>query len=188
MKKFTKYFFLLITLLISIDYFFFYNKIKNYKNDTGFKKNLIVLTGGNHRIKKTLDIFFKLNDPEKKLFISGVGKGFNKKVLKNLSKEYKKHFETVECCISFEGRSKNTFSNAKESFIWVKSENIDSFVLLTNNYHMPRAMLEFNNVFNNSTITPYVFIDKDNSSFNPVMNLVSEYVKYNLAFARINLS
>ena len=49
-------------------------------------------------------------------------------------------------------------------------------------------MLEFNNVFNNSTITPYVFIDKDNSSFNQVMNLVSEYVKYNLAFARINLS
>ena len=188
MKKYTVYFFLLITLLIVMDYFFFYNKIKNYKNDIGFKKNLIVLTGGNHRIKKTLDVFFKIDDPEKKLFISGVGKGFNKRVLKNLSKEYKNYFETIECCISFEGRSKNTFSNAKESFRWVISENIDSFILLTNNYHMPRAMLEFKNIFNDFSITPYVFIDKDNSSFNQVINLISEYMKYNLAFVRVNLS
>ena len=45
----------------------------------------------------------------------------------------------------------------------------------------------FKNIFNDFSITPYVFIDKDNSSFNQVINLISEYVKYNLAFVRINL-
>ena len=188
MKKYIIYFFSFTILLIITDYFFFYKKIKGYKNDIGFNKNLIVLTGGNHRIKKSLDIFFKINNSERKLFISGVGRGFNKKILENLTKGYKKNLEIIDCCINFEGNSKNTFSNAKESFEWVKSENIDSFILLTNNYHMPRAMLEFKNIFNDFSITPYVFIDKDNSSFNQVINLISEYMKYNLAFVRVNLS
>ena len=84
------------------------------------------------------------------------------------------------------GNSKNTFSNAKESLKWVKSENIDSFILLTNNYHMPRAMLEFKNVFNDFEIKPYVLIDKDNKSINQFINFISEYVKYNLALTRLN--
>ena len=56
-------------------------------------------------------MFFKIDDPEKNYLL--VAEKFNKRVLKNLSKEYKNYFETIECCISFEGRSKNTFSNAK---------------------------------------------------------------------------
>ncbi len=186
MKKIILYFLPLIIFFILIDYFFFYKKISNYKNDIGISKNLIVLTGGNHRVKKTLSIFFKIKNPDKKLFISGVGPGFNKNILKHLTKQYKNNLKIVECCITFEDVSKNTYSNAKESLKWVQSQNISTFILLTSNYHMPRAILEFKNVFIDYEIKPYVLIDTNNKWYMNLINFISEYFKFKVAFVRLN--
>ena len=138
-----KYLFLIILLLILlvIDYSIFYKKIYNYKNYLNNDNNFIVLTGGNNRVKKSLQIFFQIKNKNKNLFISGVGKGFNKRTLKKLTEQNSNNEKIIECCIQIEGISRNTFSNALESLKWVKSKGINSFVLLTDNYHMPRAML-----------------------------------------------
>lgn len=186
MKKILFYLFSFLIFIGVIDYLLFYSKIDNYKSYIGFNKNLIVLTGGNHRIKKTLEVFFKIKNPNKKLFISGVGPGFNNKILKNLTRDYNDNEKVISCCIKFEGKSKNTFSNAEESLKWVKSENINSFMLLTSNYHMPRAMLEFKNVSENFTITPYILIDESNTWYSSIINLISEYFKLKIALVRIN--
>ena len=158
-----KYLFLAILLLtvLIIDYSFFYKKILNYKKNLNYNNNFIVLTGGDNRVKKSLKIFFQIENKNKNLFISGVGKGFNKRTLKKLTPENLNNDEIIECCIQIEGISRNTFSNAVESLKWVKSKEINSFVLLTNNYHMPRAMLEFKSIFKDIKITPYVFIDEN---------------------------
>ena len=188
MNKKTVLFFLSLTLiLIIIDYLFFYNKISNYKNELRYNNNFIVLTGGNHRVKKTLEIFFKVKNNEKNLFISGVGKGFSNNTLKNLTKDKFNNEQIIECCINIEGVSNNTFSNAVESLKWVKTKKITSFVLLTNNYHMPRAMLEFKNIFKNIKITPYIFTDKNNYWWKKSINFISEYFKYKFTYLRINL-
>ena len=75
-----KYLFIIILLLtvLVIDYSFFYKKIFNYKNNINYNYNFIVLTGGDNRVKKSLKIFFLIKNKNKNLFISGVGKGFNK--------------------------------------------------------------------------------------------------------------
>jgi len=184
-----KYLFLIITLLIVlvIDYLFFYKKILNYNNKLNFSKNFIVLTGGDNRVKKSLQIFFQIKNKNKNLFISGVGKGFNKKTLKKLTKQNLNNEEIIECCIQIEGLSRDTFSNAVESLKWVKSKGINSFVLLTNNYHMPRAMLEFETIFKDIKITPYIFIDKNKIWWKKKINYISEYFKYKLTYFRINL-
>ena len=84
-----KYLFLIILLLILlvIDYSIFYKKIYNYKNYLNNDNNFIVLTGGNNRVKKSLQIFFQIKNKNKNLFISGVGKGFNKRTLKKLTEQ-----------------------------------------------------------------------------------------------------
>ena len=84
-----KYLFLIIFSLIVlvIDYSFFYKKIFNYKNNLNDNHNFIVLTGGDNRVKKSLNIFFSIKNKNKNLFISGVGKGFNKKTLKKLTQK-----------------------------------------------------------------------------------------------------
>ena len=184
-----KYLFLIILLLILlvIDYSIFYKKIYNYKNYLNNDNNFIVLTGGNNRVKKSLQIFFQIKNKNKNLFISGVGKGFNKKTLKKLTKQNLNNEEIIECCIQIEGLSRDTFSNAVESLKWVKSKGINSFVLLTNNYHMPRAMLEFETIFKDIKITPYIFIDKNKIWWKKKINYISEYFKYKLTYFRINL-
>ena len=184
-----KYLFLAILLLtvLIIDYSFFYKKILNYKNNLKYNNNYIVLTGGNNRVKKSLQIFFRIKNKNKNLFISGVGKGFNKRTLKMLTKENPNFSTIIDCCIQIEGISRNTFSNAVESLKWVKSKKINSFVLLTNNYHMPRAMLEFKSIFKDIKITPYVFIDENKIWWKTKINYISEYFKYKLTYLRINL-
>ena len=175
-----------ITVLI-IDYSFFYKKILNYKNNLDYSKNFIVLTGGDNRVKKSLKIFFQIKNNNKNLFISGVGKGFDKKTLKKLTQENINNEKIIECCIQIEGISRNTFSNAVESLKWVKSKKINSFVLLTNNYHMPRAMLEFKSIFNDISITPYAFVDENKKWWKTKINYISEYFKYKLTYLRIHL-
>ena len=184
-----KYLFLIILLLIVlvIDYSFFYKKIFNYKNNLNNNYNFIVLTGGDNRVKKSLKIFFPIKNKNKNLFISGVGQGFNKKTLKKLTQKKPHYNKIINCCIQIEGISRNTFSNAVESLKWVKSKKINSFVLLTNNYHMPRAMLEFKSIFNDIKITPYVFIDENKIWWKTKINYISEYFKYKLTYLRINL-
>ena len=184
-----KYLFLISLLLIVlvIDYSFFYKKIFNYKNSLNYNNNFIVLTGGDNRVKKSLKIFFQIENKNKNLFISGVGKGFNKKTLRKLTQKNPNYDKIIDCCIQIEGISRNTFSNAVESLKWVKSKKINSFVLLTNNYHMPRAMLEFKSIFNDIKITPYVFIDENKIWWKTKINYISEYFKYKLTYLRINL-
>ena len=185
-KKYLFLFTLLFIVLIA-DYSFFYKKIQNYKNHLSYNENFIVLTGGNNRVKKSLQIFFEIKSKNKNLFISGVGKGFNKKILKKLIPQNKNNEKIIQCCIQIEGISKNTFSNAVESLKWVKSKKINSFVLLTNNYHMPRAMLEFKSIFKDINITPYVFVDENKKWWKTIINYISEYFKYNLTHLRIHL-
>ena len=184
-----KYLFLISLLLIVlvIDYSFFYKKIFIYKNNLKLNNNFIVLTGGNNRVKKSLKIFFQIKNKNKNLFISGVGKGFNKETLKKLTQKNPNYNKIIDCCIQIEGISRNTFSNAVESLKWVKSKKINSFVLLTNNYHMPRAMLEFKSIFKDINITPYVFTDENKIWWKKKINYISEYLKYNLTYLRINL-
>ena len=184
-----KYLFLIIFLLIVLilDYSFFYKKIFNYKNNLNNNYNFIVLTGGDNRVKKSLKIFFQIKNKNKNLFISGVGRGFNKKTLKKLTQKKTHYNKIIDCCIQIEGISRNTFSNAVESLKWVKSKKINSFVLLTNNYHMPRAILEFKSIFKDIKITPYVFIDENKIWWKTKINYISEYFKYKLTYLRINL-
>jgi len=184
-----KYLFLTIFLLIVlvIDYSFFYKKIFTYKNNLNNNYNFIVLTGGDNRVKKSLKIYFSIKNKNKNLFISGVGQGFNKKTLKKLTQKKPNYNKIIDCCIQIEGISRNTFSNAVESLKWVKSKKINSFVLLTNNYHMPRAILEFKSIFKDIKITPYVFIDENKIWWKTKINYISEYFKYKLTYLRINL-
>ena len=185
-KKYLLLVILIIAVLI-IDYSFFYKKILNYKNNLDYNKNFIVLTGGDNRVKKSLKIFFQIKNNNKNLFISGVGKGFDKKILKKLTQQNISNEKVIECCIQIEGISRDTFSNAVESLKWVKSKKINSFVLLTNNYHMPRAMLEFKSIFNDIKITPYAFVDENKKWWKTKINYISEYFKYKLTYLRIHL-
>ena len=67
----------------------------------------------------------------------------------------------IECCVELDSISTNTYSNALETLKWVKKNNISEFILITSNYHMPRAILEFKNRMPNQQIFTYPITPKN---------------------------
>ncbi len=98
---------------------------------------LIVPTGGaSHRIKEALSLHAR--SLSKNVFITGVHKDVTVKEIKAMHSA-----GLPKCCITLDHKAQTTIQNAEETAIWVKSNNIKSMRLITTNYHMPRAYLEF---------------------------------------------
>lgn len=124
---------------------------------------VIVLTGGHGRITTGLNLFSQ--ERAKHLFISGVHETVKKKEILNMW-----HGQTPlpKCCVTLGYEAKTTISNASEVKEWAKKNDIQSIILVTNDYHMSRAMLEFNYAMPSVTIHPHMIvgdIDFSNQSF-----------------------
>ena len=164
---------------------------KKYVSKKG--TNIVILTGGTNRIKNGLKIinkFEKASTFNSKILVSGTGKGFTK-----ISLEKKLNFDfnlnLIECCIELDSISTNTYSNAYETLKWAKKNNIKKFILITSNYHMPRAFLEFKNRMPNLKIFTYPITPNKHdvkmwlSSFQTFSLIFSEYCKFLVANFRI---
>ena len=156
--------------------------------------NIVILTGGSNRIKGGLKIINSFNKSDLnniKLLISGTGKGFTKlSVNKMLSKKNDFH-SFIKCCVELDSKSKNTYSNAIQTKKWVDKNNINQFILITSNYHMPRALLELREQIPSIKIFEYPINPTKHEiknwiySFETFFLVFVEYSKYQLAKIRI---
>ena len=191
-----------IVIISIIIYFFvglfdYQEKILSLKEYSSNKaSNIVILTGGSNRIKDGLKIINNLDKSSimnTKLLISGTGKGFTiSNVTKLLPKnQYLNMF--VKCCIKLDSKSQNTYSNAIETLKWAKRNNIKTFILITSNYHMPRAVLEFKAQMPNFKIILHPITPKRHDlnnwmySFETFSLIFIEYTKFLIATARINI-
>ena len=168
----------------------FFEKSKNNGSS-----NIVILTGGTNRIKDGLKIIDDFETSKKinfKILVSGTGKGFSKTSLKKqLGPNFNPYL--IECCIDLDSISKNTYTNASETFRWSKKNKIKEFILITSNYHMPRAFLEFTNRMPDLkiytfTITPTKHIINNWLSSYQTFSLVfKEYCKFIIASLRIQI-
>ena len=197
----SKIFFFIIIISIII-YFFvglfnYKERILSLKEYSSIKaSNIVILTGGSNRIRDGLKIINNFENSvilNIKLLISGTGKGFTISNVKKFlpQNEYLQTF--IKCCIKLESQSQNTYSNAIETFKWAKKNNIKSFVLITSNYHMPRAVLEFKALMPNFEIITHPITPKKHDinkwiySFETFSLIFIEYFKFLIANSRINI-
>ncbi len=99
---------------------------------------IIVLTGGQNRVNTGLDLLMKGKADH--LFISGVNPNVT---IENLVRIWDPKFDYIPCCIALGYAANNTEGNARESSEWARAQNIKTIRLVTSNYHLPRAWLEF---------------------------------------------
>ncbi len=176
-----------IFLLTSI-FTLFFIELNNFKNNilllTKYNDikspNIVILTGGANRIKDGLKIIQDFKNSKNinyKILVSGTGMGFTKSSLK---KKLGPNFNSqlIQCCIDLDGVSKNTLTNASETFKWTNKNDIKEFILITSNYHMPRAILEFKNVMPNLKIYTYAITPKKHN----IKNWLSSYQTFSLVF------
>lgn len=99
---------------------------------------IIVLTGGQNRINTGLDLL--ASGQADHLFISGVNPDVT---IERIVRLWHPDFQFIPCCITLGYAASNTEGNARESSQWARDMDIHSIRLVTSNYHMPRAWLEF---------------------------------------------
>ena len=167
--------------------------LKKYNNKKS--SNIVILTGAANRIKdgfKIIDDFEKLEIINYKILVSGTGKGFSKK---SLIKQISPNFDPalIECCIYLDSISKNTLTNAIETSKWAKRNNVKEFILITSNYHMPRALLEFKNVMPSHKIYTFPITSRKHNiehwikSYETFSLIFKEFCKYVISNLRIKI-
>jgi uncharacterized SAM-binding protein YcdF (DUF218 family) len=146
---------------------------------------IVVLTGGQSRIEAAIDLL-QQNKGER-LLISGVNADTTKVALRNAFDDENKLFD---CCIDVGYEAKNTVGNASETISWLRSHDYRTVILVTNNYHMARSLLELQRLDPRLSIEPYPVVNSDLSNGKWMLQpdvvrvLLAEYMKYLGAVSR----
>jgi uncharacterized SAM-binding protein YcdF (DUF218 family) len=151
----------------------------------GNADGIVALTGGPFRINDALELLAA--GRARRLLITGVNPVTRPVEISRLVPEHQRWFS---CCVDID-HSANTIGNAVETRRWVKSRGFKSVIVVTANYHMPRAMAELAHELPDVTLLPYPVISEKMRAEpwweNPetVRLLFSEYMKYLVAKVRM---
>lgn len=146
---------------------------------------IIVLTGGQARIDAALDLLKA--GKGKRLLISGVNPAADRDALQAATGGDRKLFS---CCVDIDHAALDTIGNAEESAKWVQSHEYGSVILVTNNYHMPRSLLEVGRLVGHAELKPYPVVNSKLSDGGWLTKpealrvIFTEYTKYLAALAR----
>jgi uncharacterized SAM-binding protein YcdF (DUF218 family) len=157
--------------------------------DPGEADAIIVLTGGQARLNAALDLL--KSGKGQRLLISGVNPRADLDDLQAATGGDKLLFT---CCVDIDHAALDTIGNAEESAKWVESHAYQSVILVTNNYHMPRSLLEMGRLLRAADLRPYPVVNTrlDDGLWmtkpGALRVLFTEYAKYLAALARGILS
>jgi uncharacterized SAM-binding protein YcdF (DUF218 family) len=149
---------------------------------------IVALTGAAARIPDAIELL--ATDRGKRLLITGVHRATSSKEIARLTPLYSKYFT---CCIDLDRSALNTFGNALETKRWARAHNFNSLIVVTSNWHMPRAMAELAHQLPDVTLIAYPVISEKVktepwwSNTDTARFLFAEYLKYVLALARMHL-
>ena len=146
---------------------------------------LVVPTGGQDRIQKGVMLLH--NGAAQRMLITGVGQTVSKQVLARQLNLHAGQLTTFRCCVDIEKAAMDTKGNAAAARKWAEANQYSTVRLVTANYHLPRASLEFGRLLPNYTIKIWPIIPPDLQlnrwyiHWPTVRLLAKEYAKYLLA-------
>jgi uncharacterized SAM-binding protein YcdF (DUF218 family) len=147
---------------------------------------ITVLTGGADRIDQAMKLLAQ--GKAKRVLITGVYRATTKEELKQLASQGDQYFA---CCVDIDKEARNTIDNATETAEWVAQRQFHSVIVVTSNYHTPRALAELGRAMPTVVLIAYPVIDKnvhlDHWWTYPGTTklLMSEYLKYLPALGRL---
>src|SRR6202047_382234 len=150
---------------------------------------IVVLTGGSSRVSDAMELL--ADGYGKRLLISGV---HPTNAASDISRSLTDNQSLLRCCVDLDRWAVNTRSNAAETRRWAGERGFKSLIVVTSNYHMPRALLELSHAMPDIALIPFAVVG-DKWRDEPwwtngatVRLLLSEYVKYVAAEVRVHLA
>ena len=145
-------------------------------------EGLVVATGGQARIQRGLELLAEGN--ANKMLISGVGEGISKELLKDSLSLSAQQTLFFECCVEIEFTASDTNGNAKATFRWMQKHNLRDILLVSANYHLPRAEIIFkrhlpkNSVYIQAVDPPDLKLSHWYLNWQTSRLLIREYLKF----------
>jgi uncharacterized SAM-binding protein YcdF (DUF218 family) len=178
---------ILLLVMLVIGFIVFANGVDRERREPAFAADgIAVLTGGVSRIDEAMKLLAK--GKAKRVLITGVNRETSKEELKKLASQGGQYFS---CCVDIDKEARNTIDNATETSEWAALHGYGSVIVVTSNYHMPRALAELARVMPGVILIPYAVVDNnvhlDRWWTYPGTTrlLLSEYLKYIPALGRL---
>lgn len=146
---------------------------------------IVVLTGGFQRIDQAIGLLKQ--GAGQRLLISGVNPTTSGSQIRKFTQSSSHLFE---CCVDIGYDAMDTIGNANETARWINDHGYRRVLVVTNNYHMPRSLLELRRSDKHTEFLSYPVINSDlkHGSWlgepGVMKAMLSEYIKYTVAVAR----
>src|SRR4051795_11103644 len=150
---------------------------------------IVVLTGGSSRVSDAMELLAA--GYGKRLLISGVHRT---NAASDISRSLPDNQSLLTCCVDLDRSAVNTRSNAAETRRWARQRGFRSLIVVTSNYHMPRAIVELSHAMPDIALIPFAVVGerwRDEpwwTSGATLRLLLSEYAKYVAAEVRVRLA
>ena len=148
---------------------------------------IVVLTGGSSRVVDAIELLSAGHG--KRLLITGVYRATTASEIARLAPAYGR---LINCCVDLDHSAVNTVGNAIETRRWALRHRVASLIVVTSNYHMPRAMAELGRQLPQVALIPFPVVNdkmRNDPWWDPATArlLLSEYLKYVVAQLRMRL-
>jgi uncharacterized SAM-binding protein YcdF (DUF218 family) len=150
---------------------------------------IVVFTGGSSRVSDAMELL--ADGYGRRLLISGVHPTND---ASGISRTLPDNQALMRCCVDLDRSAVNTRSNAAETRRWAQERGFKSLIVVTSNYHMPRAIVELRHAMPDVNLIPFAVVGdkwRDEpwwASGATMRLLLSEYVKYVAAEVRVRLA
>ena len=113
-------------------------------------EGIVALTGGatNERIAAAVALLAEHRG--RRVLVSGVNRDVTRDQLRTASNTVRRLYD---CCVDLGFTAVDTVGNARETAEWTKAMRFRSLIIVTADYHMPRAMLELRAVVREPGVT-----------------------------------
>ncbi|MFJ6025820.1 YdcF family protein [Brevundimonas sp. NPDC092305] len=181
-------FIVIIALIWLVGLFVFADRVRGYApaQEPARADAIVALTGpSSERVNTAIRLLEQ--DKGERVLISGVNREVRRQELRALTPGSNKLFN---CCVDLGFEAEDTIGNAQEIAAWARSKDYDSLIVVTSDYHMPRALTELRAAAPGVALTPYAIETPslDDSQWwraaVTARRMTLEYVKYLAALGR----
>jgi uncharacterized SAM-binding protein YcdF (DUF218 family) len=144
--------FLVVALIWAAGLFAFANRVQQStpQQPPVVADGIVALTGAksNERIAAAVELLAEHKG--RRVLVSGVNREVSREQLRVASGSVRRLYD---CCVDLGFTAADTVGNARETAEWAKAMRYTSLIIVTTDYHMPRAMLELRAVLRPSAVT-----------------------------------
>ncbi len=181
----------ILVLIWTIGLFAFADRVRGFTPapEPARADAIVALTGPSaERVNAAIRLLGQ--DKGQRVLISGVNREVRRQELRALTPGSNKLFN---CCVDLGFEAEDTVGNAQEIAAWADAKGYDSLIVVTSDYHMPRALTEIRAAAPGVELTPYAVETPslDNSRWwkaaVTARRMTMEYMKYLAALARASV-